>query len=90
MNKSELVEAIAQESGLSRADAKRALEAFVSTTTNVLKSGGKLSLVGFGSFSILERAERKGRNPKTGQKITIGAKKTAKFKPGSDLIGAIN
>tara|TARA_B100002052_G_scaffold253494_1_gene242559 strand:- start:202 stop:474 length:273 start_codon:yes stop_codon:yes gene_type:complete len=90
MNKAELIDGIAQESGLSKADAKRALDAFVSTTTNVLKSGGKLSLVGFGSFSTSQRPERKGRNPQTGAEITIAAKKVAKFKAGSDLTNSLN
>ena len=90
MNKAELIDGIAQESGLSKADAKRALDAFVSTTTNVLKSGGKLSLVGFGSFSTSQRPERKGRNPQTGAEITISAKNVAKFKAGSDLTSSLN
>ena len=90
MNKAELIDGIAQESGLSKADAKRALDAFVSTTTNVLKSGGKLSLVGFGSFSTSQRPERKGRNPQTGAEITIAAKKVATFKAGSDLTNSLN
>ncbi len=90
MNKAELIEAMASVSGLSKADAKRALEAFVSTTTNVLKSEGKLSLVGFGSFSTSQRPERKGRNPQTGAEITIAAKKVAKFKAGSELTGSLN
>ena len=90
MNKAELIDGIAQESGLSKADAKRALDAFVSTTTNVLKSGGKLSLVGFGSFSTSQRPERKGRNPQTGAEITIAAKKVVKFKAGSDLTNSLN
>ena len=90
MNKSELIEAVATESGLSKADAKRALEAFVSTTTNVLKSGDKVALVGFGSFSTSERSARKGRNPQTGAEITIAAKKVVKFKPGAELSGSVN
>ena len=90
MNKSELIEAVATESGLSKADAKRALEAFLSTTTNVLKSGDKLALVGFGSFSTSERSARKGRNPQTGAEITIAAKKVVKFKAGAELSGSVN
>tara|TARA_B100001094_G_C18144769_1_gene780016 strand:- start:1294 stop:1566 length:273 start_codon:yes stop_codon:yes gene_type:complete len=90
MNKSELIEAVATESGLSKADAKRALEAFLSTTTNVLKSGDKLALVGFGSFSTSERSARKGRNPQTGAEITITAKKVVKFKAGAELSGSVN
>lgn len=90
MNKSELIEAVATESGLSRADAKRALEAFVSTTKNVLKVGDKVSLVGFGSFSTSERLARKGRNPQTGAEITIAAKKVVKFKAGAELSSSVN
>ena len=90
MNKSELIEAVAIESGLSKADAKRALEAFFNTTTNVLKSGDKLALVGFGSFSTSERSARKGRNPQTGAEITIAAKKVVKFKAGDELSGSLN
>lgn len=90
MNKTELIDAVATESGLSKADAKRAIEAFVSTTEQVLKKGEKVSLVGFGSFSTLDRAERKGRNPQTGAEITIEAKKIVKFKPGAELAGSVN
>lgn len=77
MNKAELVDAIASDSGLSKADAKRALESFTGATTSALKKGDKISLVGFGSFSI---SKRTGRNPQTGATIKIAAKKVAKFK----------
>ena len=90
MNKIELIDAVAKESGLSKADAKRALDAFVSTATSVLKSGDKLALAGFGSFSTSERSERKGRNPQTGAEIMVSAKKIVKFKVGSKLIGSLN
>ena len=85
MNKAELVEAMASESGLSKADAKKALDAFINTTTNVLKKNDRVALVGFGSFSVSERAARKGRNPQTGKEINIKAKKVVKFKPGAEL-----
>jgi DNA-binding protein HU-beta len=85
MNKAELVDAIAAGSGISKADSKRALDAFIDATTNALKSGDRVSLVGFGSFSVSERAERKGRNPQTGKEITIAAKKVVKFKAGTEL-----
>ncbi len=85
MNKAELVDAIAEGSGISKADSKRALDAFIDATTNALKSGDRVSLVGFGSFSVSERAERKGRNPQTGAEITIAAKKVVKFKAGTEL-----
>ena len=84
MNKAELVDAIAAGSGISKADSKRALDAFIDATASALKSGGRVSLVGFGSFSVSERAERKGRNPQTGAEITIAAKKVVKFKAGTE------
>ena len=71
MNKSELIDAMADSAGISKADAKRALEGFVSATTTALKKGDKLSLVGFGSFSVSKRAARTGRNPQTGKEIKI-------------------
>ncbi|MCQ2264210.1 MAG: HU family DNA-binding protein [Bacteroidales bacterium] len=85
MNKSELIDAIAAKAGLKKADAKNALEAFMATTNETLKAGGKISLVGFGTFSVSERGERKGRNPKTGATMTIPAKKVVKFKAGADM-----
>ncbi|MDB2363598.1 HU family DNA-binding protein [Flavobacteriales bacterium] len=85
MNKAELVEAMASEAQLSKADAKRALDAFIGATTKTLKSGDRVALVGFGSFSVSERAARKGRNPQTGKEITIAAKKVVKFKAGAEL-----
>ena len=90
MNKAELIEAIASESGLSKADAKRALDAFVSSTTGALKKGDRVALVGFGSFSISARAARKGRNPQTGKEIKIAAKKVVKFKAGAELSETVN
>ncbi|MEY5040923.1 MAG: hypothetical protein RLZZ414_462 [Bacteroidota bacterium] len=90
MNKAELIEAIAAESGLSKADAKRALDAFVSTTTAALKGGDRVALVGFGSFSTSERAARTGRNPQTGKEIKIAAKKVVKFKAGAELSDSVN
>lgn len=85
MNKAELIEAIASEAGLSKADAKKALDAFVNTTTHALKKGDRVALVGFGSFSVSERAARKGRNPQTGKEINIKAKKVVRFKAGAEL-----
>ena len=85
MNKSELVSAIAEKSGLSKVDAKKALDATLETISEEVKGGGKVVLVGFGTFSVSERSARKGINPRTKQPINIPAKKTAKFKPGSDL-----
>jgi DNA-binding protein HU-beta len=90
MNKAELINAIAAESGLSKVDAKKALEATVKAVSDALVAGDKVSLVGFGTFSVSERAARPGINPATKQAITIEAKKVAKFKPGAELGAAIN
>ncbi|NOY37928.1 MAG: HU family DNA-binding protein [Chlorobi bacterium] len=89
MNKAELIESIASKANLSKADAKRALDAFVDTTAAALKKGDRVALVGFGSFSVSNRNARTGRNPQTGQPITIKAKKVVKFKAGSDLAGSV-
>ncbi len=85
MNKAELIDAIAQKSGLTKADSKRALDAFISATTDSLKEGNRVALIGFGSFSVAERSARTGRNPQTGKEINIPAKKVVKFKAGSEL-----
>ena len=90
MNKSELVDSIASEAKLSKASAEKALDAFVNQTTKALKSGDRVALVGFGSFSVAKRAARNGRNPQTGKAIKIAAKKVAKFKAGADLAGKVN
>ncbi len=89
MNKAELIDAIASKASLSKADAKKALDAFVDTTGEALKKGDRVALVGFGSFAIAERGARTGRNPQTGQPITIQAKKVVKFKAGSDLASSV-
>ena len=85
MNKAQLIDAIADSAKLSKADAKRALDAFVDTTAGALKKGDRVALVGFGSFSVSQRNQRTGRNPQTGKPITIAAKKVVKFKAGSEL-----
>ena len=90
MNKAELTEAIASSANLSKADAKRALDAFVDTTSKALKKGDRVALVGFGSFSISKRSARKGRNPQTGAEISIAASKGPKFKAGKAFKDAIN
>jgi DNA-binding protein HU-beta len=89
MNKAELIDAIAAESKLTKADAQRALDAFLSVTSQALKKGDKLTLVGFGTFSVSQRAERTGRNPQTGKELKIAAKKVVKFKAGADLAGKV-
>ena len=90
MNKAELVEGIAKGSELSKADAKKALDAFLEVTTKALKKGDRVALVGFGSFSISARAARKGRNPQTGKEIKIAAKNVVKFKAGAELSDSVN
>lgn len=85
MNKAELIDAMAGEAKLTKADAKKALDAFIKATSVALKKGDRVALVGFGSFSVAKRAARKGRNPQTGKEIKIAAKKVVKFKAGNDL-----
>ena len=85
MNKTEFINAVAEKSGLSKVDAKKAVEAFVETVSSELKEGGKVALLGFGSFSVAEKAARKGVNPKTKQPIEIPARKSVKFKAGGEL-----
>lgn len=89
MNKSELVEKIAAGAGLTKADAKKALDATVAALKEALVAGDKVQLVGFGTFSVAERAAHPGRNPHTGEMITIPAKKAAKFKAGAELAAAL-
>lgn len=85
MNKTELVAKIAEGAGLSKVDAKKALDATLEAITNAVKAGDKVALVGFGTFDVTERAERQGINPATKETITIPAKKLVKFKAGADL-----
>lgn len=90
MNKTELIDAMAADAGITKAAAKKALESFLGNIESTLKSGGKISLVGFGSWSVSERAARDGRNPQTGETIKIAAKKVVKFKAGAELSDAVN
>ena len=90
MNKSELIDAIASSADLSKASAGRALDAVVETVTNTLKEGDSVSLVGFGVFSVKDRAARTGRNPQTGEPIQIKAAKIPSFKAGKALKDAVN
>lgn len=85
MNKTELINAISEKSGLTKVESKKALEAFVESVTKEVKAGGKVTLVGFGSFSVTQKAARKGINPRTKAVINIPAKKSVKFKAGADL-----
>ncbi|HCY62771.1 MAG TPA: DNA-binding protein HU [Oxalobacteraceae bacterium] len=90
MNKSELIDHIAESADLSKADAGRALDAMVDAVKTTLKKNGTVTLVGFGTFSVGKRAARTGRNPQTGAAIKIKAAKVPKFKPGKGLKDAIN
>lgn len=90
MNKSELITAIAEHANLSKADAGRGLQAIINTIKTALKAGDTVTLVGFGSFELKQRAERTGRNPQTGQAITIAAAKVPSFKAGKGLKDAVN
>ncbi len=90
MNKSELIESIAQAADISKAAAERALDGTVSAITSSLKQGGMVTLVGFGTFYVGERAARSGRNPRTGETIQIKASKVPKFRAGKALKDAVN
>jgi Bacterial nucleoid DNA-binding protein len=86
MNKTELIAAMADKSGLTKADAKRALDGFLSAVSEELKKGGKVTLIGHGTYQVIQKSARKGINPKTKQPIQIPAKKVVKFKPGSEFM----
>lgn len=90
MTKAELIDKVASGAGLSKADASRALDAALDAVKASLKKGQKVTLVGFGTFSVAKRKARKGRNPRTGEEINIAASKTPKFTPGKGLKSALN
>ena len=90
MNKSELIDAVADAADLSKSDAASAVDAVFEAMTNALRADESVTLVGFGTFSVRERAARKGRNPQTGAQIDIAASKTPAFKPGKALKDAVN
>ena len=90
MNKTELVDAIAKETGLSKKDSEKAVKAFTETVSKELKKKGKVQLVGFGTFEVSERAAREGRNPQSGEVMKIAASKAPKFKAGKALKDAVN
>ena len=90
MNKTELVAAVAEQAQISKKDAEAALKAFTDVVANELKANGKVQLVGFGTFEVSERAAREGRNPQTGETMTIAASKAPKFKAGKALKDLIN
>lgn len=89
MNKAELIAKIAEDAGITKTQANATIDAFVDAVTKTLKKGDKVTLVGFGTFSVSKRAARNGRNPQTGAVIKIKAKKVAKFKAGKDLSSKI-
>lgn len=86
MNKKDLIGAISNDAQMTKAEAKKALDATLTVITGALKKGDRVALVGFGSFTVNKRAARKGRNPQTGKEIKIAAKKVVKFRPGAGLI----
>ena len=89
MNKAELISKIADDAGITKSQANATLDSFVEAVTKTLKGGGKVTLVGFGTFSVTKRAARNGRNPQTGEVIKIKAKKVARFKAGKELTSKI-
>jgi DNA-binding protein HU-beta len=90
MKKSELVEAVAAASGLTKADATRAIDATFATITEALKAGNKVPVAGFGTFAVSQRGERNGRNPQTGAPVVIPARKAVTFKAGTALKESVN
>ena len=90
MNKSDLIDGMAEDAGITKAAAKKALESFLGNVEGSLKKGNRVSLVGFGSWSVSRRAAREGRNPQTGKTTKIAAKNVVKFKAGSDLSDSVN
>lgn len=90
MNKTELIAAVAEKAELSKKDAEKAVKAFTDVVAEELVKGEKIQLVGFGTFEVSERAAREGRNPKSGEKMTIAASKTPKFKAGKALKDQVN
>ena len=85
MNKTDFIGAVAKSAGLTKVDAKKAIEAFITTVEGAVKKGDKVALLGFGSFTVVKKAARKGVNPKTKKPINIPARKVVKFKPGAAL-----
>ncbi|MCZ2458171.1 MAG: HU family DNA-binding protein [Chitinophagales bacterium] len=85
MNKAELINKISDDTGITKTQANAAIDSFVDAVSKTLKNGGKVTLVGFGTFTLSKRKARKGRNPKTGEEISIKARKVARFKAGKEL-----
>ncbi|PIP54458.1 MAG: DNA-binding protein [Bacteroidetes bacterium CG23_combo_of_CG06-09_8_20_14_all_32_9] len=89
MNKAELIDAISSDAKMTKTDVKKAIDSFLTVTTKTLKKSDRVALVGFGSFSVVKRKARIGRNPQTGKELKIPAKKVVRFKPGSEITGTI-
>ena len=85
MNKTDIIDILARDAGINKRQASDAIESFMETVAKALRSGEKITLVGFGTFSVTRRAARKGRNPKTGETVRVKAKKVAKFRPSLEL-----
>lgn len=90
LNKTDLVNNVAQDTGLSKKDAEKAVKSTMDAISKELSSGGSITLIGFGTFSVMERKARTGKNPRTGESISIAAKKVARFKPGKALSTMVN
>ena len=90
MNKSQLIDAVASDSGLSKADSARAIDSIVNTVTKTLKKGDEVAITGFGKFSVVKRAARQGVNPRTGERVKIKASKAPKFSAGASLKQAVS
>ena len=90
MNKNELISSISEETGLTKTDSSKAVDAFIASVTNALKSGDEVRLVGFGTFAVSKRSATTGRNPRTGAEIKIPARNQAKFKAGKALQDSVN
>ena len=89
LNKTQLISAVAADAGMTKVDAEKAVRSVFGAISDELKSGGNVTLIGFGTFSVYQRAARTGKNPRTGQSLKIAAKKVAKFKPGKALMEAV-
>lgn len=90
LNKTTLVNAVADKINMSKVDTEKAIKATIEAISEELENGGEVKLIGFGTFSVIQRAERMGKNPRTGEEIKIPAKKSPKFKPGQALVDAVN
>ena len=90
MNKTQLIDAVSNDTGMTKVDSEKAIKATINAISSELSNGGNVTLIGFGTFSVFDRAAREGKNPRTGASINIPAKKVAKFKPGKALSDIVN